>query len=278
MQKVLILGANGMLGHQACRTLSHHFDVWGTVRQMKPNYDFLPQDHILTYVDATDVETVEEALEHVQPAVVVNCIGIIKQIKEAKDPITSIFVNAMFPHMLARECTARRIRLIHISTDCVFLGTKGMYTEDDAPDALDMYGRTKQLGEVGEPYLTLRTSIIGHELDTQNGLLAWFLSQKGKTVSGFRKAIFSGLTTQALSKILVEIIQNHPRLSGLYHVSAAPIDKYSLLDMIRATLALDINIEPKDDPEIDRSLDSTRFRDITGWLPPSWQVMVEELA
>ncbi len=278
MHKVLILGANGMLGHQACRTLSHHFDVWGTVRQMKPIYDFLPEDRILTYVDATDVETVEDAIEHVQPDVVVNCIGIIKQIKAASDPITSIFVNAMFPHMLARECTARGIRLIHISTDCVFLGTKGMYIEEDAADALDMYGRTKQLGEVREPHLTIRTSIIGRELDTQNGLLEWFLSQNGKTINGFRKAIFSGLTTQTLSEVLIELIQNHPKLSGLYHVSAAPIDKYSLLSMIRATLALDINIDPKDEPEIDRSLDNTHFQNVTGWIPPSWPVMVEGLA
>src|SRR5207253_2340396 len=150
------------------------------------------------------------------------------------DPVVCLSINSLFPHRLARLCHAAKARLIHVSTDCVFSGRKGNYTEADQPDAEDLYGRSKLLGEVQGPgCLTLRTSIIGRELDTRQGLVEWFLSNQGRKVKGYRRAIFSGLTTDALSELIGRIILNHPDLEGLWHVASAPINKFELISLVR---------------------------------------------
>ena len=279
--KVLILGAGGMLGHKLWQTYRDKYEVWGTVRSSYHRYaplNLFDPKRLLEGVDATNLDTVISALGATTPDVVINCIGILKQLPTAKDPIVSLSINSLFPHRLANLCQSARARLIHISTDCVFSGRKGMYAEDDASDAEDLYGRTKYLGEVsGLGCLTLRTSIIGRELATASGLVEWFLGNQGSKVRGYTQAIYSGFSTLALARIIADVLENHPGLTGLYHVSSDPISKYDLLCLIRRAVNLPIEIEPFEEIRIDRSLDSTRFRQATGFTPPSWPEMVTRM-
>jgi dTDP-4-dehydrorhamnose reductase len=232
----------------------------------------------ITGVDATDYDSIARAIAEVKPEVVINCIGIIKQLKAAKDPIISLSINSLFPHRLAILCRAAATRMIHISTDCVFSGRKGMYTEDDVSDAEDLYGRTKYLGEVGYPgCLTIRTSIIGRELHSASGLVDWFLSNRGGKVRGFRRAMYTGFTTVALAKIIAELIRNHPELSGLWQVSSEPITKFDLLKLVNDIYRAGIEIEPDDVFFCDRSLNSARFRAAVNFQPSSWAEMISEM-
>jgi dTDP-4-dehydrorhamnose reductase len=282
MMRVLILGAAGMLGHKLYQLYSDRFDVWASVRtdyHAYEHYNLFDPERIIGGVDAFNLDTVMNALAEVRPEVVINCIGVIKQLATARDPIISLTVNSLFPHHVANLCRAAGARFIHISTDCVFNGRNGMYTEADPSDAEDLYGRTKFLGEVDAPgALTLRTSIIGRELNGASGLVEWFLSNRGGTVRGFRQAIYTGFTTQALAEIIADVIENHPELSGVYQVSSACINKYDLLVMLRDAYHADIEIEPYDEFRIDRSLDSSRFRTETGFTPPAWEAMIREMA
>jgi dTDP-4-dehydrorhamnose reductase len=280
--RVLILGATGMLGHKLYQQFQERFEVFATARQSLSAYaDFgiFQEDHIIKGVDAYNFDSVAAAVAKVQPGVVINCIGVIKQLEAAKDPIISLTVNSLFPHRVANLCRAAGIRFIHISTDCVFNGHKGMYTEDDPSDAEDLYGRTKFLGEVDDDgCLTLRTSIIGRELGAPTGLVDWFLSNQGGKVRGFRQAIYTGFTTIALSAIIANILQHHPQLSGVYQASSQPINKYDLLLLIRNAFNANIEVEPYDDFVLDRSLNSARFRSETGFAPPTWEQMIHEMA
>ncbi len=281
--RILILGGSGMLGHKAFEVLGTSFEVYATFRSHEGlwrAYPFYRDDsRLLTDVDALRFESVTRAFARVRPRVVINCVGIIKQCREAKDPILSLKVNSLFPHQLADLCSAAGARLIHVSTDCVFNGRRGGYRETDLCDAEDLYGRSKCLGEVQrEGCLTLRTSIVGWDLCGTHGLLEWFLRQRGKKIQGFSRAVFSGLSTRALAGLFGELISNHTRLEGLYHVSSDPIDKNQLLQRLRQALDLEVEIEPVDNPPVDRSLDSALFRSQTQCRIPSWEEMVAELA
>ncbi len=271
-----------MLGHTLWRLSSQRHDTYGTLRLDLASARwgrFFDAHRVVEGVAADDVDSVVRAVALAKPDVVVNCIGIIKQRPSAQDPVASIGVNALFPHRLARLCRARGSRLIHISTDCVFSGSRGRYTEHDVADAADLYGRSKLLGEVDEvDCITLRTSIIGRELAGSFGLLEWFLDQRGKAVRGYRRALFSGLTTPAFAALILSLIEAHPDLSGVWHVASAPISKYDLLCAIRDALALDISIEPDDSLVVDRTLDDSRFRVRTGLPVPTWAEMIEPLA
>ena len=283
--KILILGGHGMLGHRLWINLAKEHEVWVTVRQTSSPFPDLPEfppNHVRTDVDASNFDQVTRALASIQPDLVINCIGLIKQMGHlARDPILSISLNALLPHRISLICRAAKIRMIHISTDCVFSGKKGNYLESDQSDAEDLYGRSKFLGEVAYPphSLTLRTSIIGRELKTHLGLIEWFLSQKdGDTIHGYKRAIFTGFTTDELSRIIMNYIIPNPELTGLYHVSSDPISKYDLLQMANQSFGRRINILPEEDFFLDRSLVSTRFRQATGYQPPSWTEMIQELA
>ena len=280
--RVLILGGTGMLGHQLWQACRQRFDTYATVRSMERTaFRSVLGDtnHVIEGVTADRFDSVIEAVANIRPQVIVNCIGIVKQQRLGHDPLASLTVNALFPHQLSRLCRACGARLIHISTDCVFSGRRGRYTEADMPDPEDLYGRTKLLGEVGDGgCLTLRTSMIGRELATSHGLIEWFLSRQGSQAPGYNQAIFSGLTTQALASVIVNVIADHPTLEGLWHVAAEPIAKFDLLVLIRDRLSLEIHLVPDDRVVIDRSLDASRFTQATGWSPPSWIEMIEELA
>ena len=282
MTRVLILGGSGMLGHKLVQRLGPRFETWATVRGDTSGpaaSRILDPARTVTGVRVEEPESVIQALGRSDATTVVNAIGIIKQLDAAGAAIPSIRVNALFPHELAAACASRGARLIHISTDCVFSGDRGAYTEDSIPDARDLYGRSKLLGEVSDApnAITLRTSIVGRELHEALGLFEWFLSQRGSRVRGFSRAIFSGVTTIVLSDLIGDLIERE-QLSGLWQVSAAAIDKLTLLSELRDALRVDIGIDPDDSLVIDRSLDSSRFQSETGWTPPTWQAMLADLA
>ena len=282
MRKVLILGGAGMLGHTLFRYLSEDssLDVFATVRSAKELSGWLSVERMKKVHRGVDIHQTESLLKvfaEVKPDLVVNCIGIIKQVPEAKDPLTMINANALFPHRIALLCGAVSARMIHVSTDCIFDGAKGGYSESDFSDATDLYGRTKLLGEVAYSHcVTLRTSIIGHELKGSYGLVEWFLSQKEK-VSGYRRVIYSGLPTVELARIIRDYVIPNPEMTGLYHVSSNPISKYELLKFIKVQYAKPIEIEPEESYRLDRSLDSSLFRSRTGYNPPTWKELVREM-
>ena len=277
--RVLVLGATGMLGHKLGQVLSQTFDTHLAVRRDDASglAAILDTERVLTGVSAEDMGSVANAVAEVGPDVVVNCVGIVKQASAASEAVPCITVNALFPHRLADLCTERGARLVHISTDCVFSGRAGGYTEDDIPDPVDLYGRSKLLGEVNDGCLTIRTSIIGRELSGAGGLLEWFLAQHG-SVRGFRRAIFSGLTTQALAELLATLICEHRELTGIRHVASAPISKHDLLGMLREAYGLDVQIVADDEMICDRSLDGTKLERETGVRAPSWAQMIAALA
>lgn len=279
--RLLILGGGGMLGHKLWQVCRSRFDTRVTVRGSASayrRYGLFDDDRLIGGVDAGDFDSVIRAMGTAMPDAVVNCIGIVKQLAAARDPIPSLAVNALFPHQVAALCTATGARFVHLSTDCVFAGTKGRYTEQDEPDAADLYGRSKLLGEVGAPALTLRTSMIGRELSTSSGLVEWFLANRGRTVDGYTRASFSGLTTDALSHVIADILEHHPGIAGLQHLAGDPINKHDLLEMMRDTLAVPIGIHPRDEPAIDRTLDGSRLAAAARLQVPGWPAMIRGLA
>ena len=275
--RVLILGAGGMLGHKVWQIFRDRFDCHATVRTRLalPLFD---DDRVIDGFDAGDFDGVTRLIAKVRPQVVVNCIGVVKQLAAAHDPIASIMFNSLFPHVVGRACAEVGGRMIHSSTDCVFVGSRGGYREIDFPDAADLYGRSKLLGEVPVPHLTIRTSIIGRELRTANGLVEWFLSHRGGSVRGLTKAVFSGVTTAALAETVANVIEQHPELHGLYHMAGEAISKYDLLVMLNEAFDAGIAITPDDSVVIDRSLDDTRFRNATASKRPAWPEMIAALA
>jgi len=279
--KVLVLGASGMLGNAVFRLFaeSDGVEVIGTVRGERSKR-LLPEtlrSSVISGVDVESIDSLTRVLGEAQPDVVINCIGLVKQLAEADDPLVAIPINTLLPHRLARLCALSGARFVHISTDCVFAGVKGMYVEDDPADAQDLYGRSKFLGEVDYPNaITLRTSIIGHELDGARSLVGWFLAQSG-SVKGFNKAVFSGLPTVELARLIRDYVLPNPQLHGLYHVSAEAINKYDLLQLVADVYGKTIEIVPNESLVIDRSLDSTRFRSATGFQPKPWADLIASM-
>lgn len=278
MSNILVLGASGMLGNSLMNFFSQYpkYKIIGTVRS-KEMYNSLPENmrkNCFSGVRADDFRTVQGAVEQSQPDFVINCIGVIKQVSEVKNPQTAIEINALFPHRLSKICLDFGARLIHISTDCVFNGDRGMYKEENLPDAQDLYGLSKRLGEVeNSNSITIRTSIIGHELLSNRGLVEWFLSQK-HAVRGYSRAIFSGLPTNELARIIDKYILPHEKISGLYHISAPPISKMQLLKIVAKVYQHDIDIVEDNKFIIDRSLDSTKFQKLVGYVPKDWETLV----
>jgi dTDP-4-dehydrorhamnose reductase len=280
--RILIVGGSGMLGHKLVQAWRNKFDVWTTIKGRFNEYEkfeIFEKEKTLEFVDAENFKTVEKAIQYVQPQVIFNAVGIIKQLPSSKNVIKTLTINSIFPHRLAEIVEKIEARLINISTDCVFDGKKGNYNEEDIPNAIDVYGKSKNLGEVtGKNCLTLRTSIIGRELMTNHSLVEWFLSNRRKSVKGYVNAIYTGFPTIVLADIIADLITNHKNLNGLYHVSAEPINKYELLKLINAAYQAENEIEPFEDFQIDRSLDSTKFRQATGFYPFSWPEMIKRMA
>lgn len=279
--KILVLGATGMLGNAVLRLFaqSAEYEVVGSARSTSA-LRLLPANLsgcVICGVDVENMDSLISLFNKTRPDVVINCIGLVKQLADANDPLAAIPINTLLPHRLARLCGMGGARLIHMSTDCIFSGAKGMYTEADESDAKDLYGRSKYLGEVDYPHaITLRTSIIGHELNGGHSLVRWFLAQQG-IVKGYRRAIFSGLPTVELARVIRDHVIPHPELHGVHHVSADPINKFDLLTLISNVYDKKIDMAADDKFIIDRSLDSSRFREATGYQPQPWPVLVRRM-
>jgi dTDP-4-dehydrorhamnose reductase len=277
-QTILVLGASGMLGNAVLRFFADAdgYMVKGTVRSTSAIQLFPKKfrNLLVPEFDAENPESLADLIDFVRPDVVINCIGLVKQASNSNDPLVALPINALLPHRLARICANSNVRLIHMSTDCVFTGNKGYYSEQDITDSIDLYGVSKRLGEVNYPNtITLRTSIIGHELNGNRSLIDWFLSQENN-VKGFSKAIFSGLPTVEIARLIRDYVIPHPELSGVYHVSADPINKYDLLRLVAKIYGKDIEIIKENDFVIDRSLDSSIFRAATGFMPATWPALI----
>ena len=282
MIRILIFGANGMLGHKLVQQFGPKFDVFGTIRgtfETVEKYGIFDQAKIIEEVSATDIASIEAAVQTAQPDVVINAIGIIKQVPSAKDVITTLEINSIFPHRLAEFGEKYGFRLITISTDCVFDGVRGFYNEEDTPNATDLYGKSKNLGEVTGPNcLTIRSSIIGRELDSSHSLIEWFLTKSGKTIKGFANAIYSGFPTIVFADIIASLIIDHKELSGLHHIAAEPINKFDLLTLVNKYFNAGVTLDRDEDFRIDRSLDGSRFANLTGFKPQPWEEMINRMA
>jgi dTDP-4-dehydrorhamnose reductase len=279
--RVLVLGASGMLGNAMMRVLGEYpgLEVYGTLRSTGGRRLFPPEmaERLLAGVDVEHQDSLLAAFNQTRPEVVINCVGLVKQLADANDPLLAVPINTLLPHRLARLCALGGARLMHFSTDCVFSGKTGNYREGDDADATDLYGRSKHLGEVDYPHaITLRTSIIGHELQSAHGLINWFLAQ-GETCRGYTRAIFSGLPTVVLAGLVRDVGLARPELHGVYHVAAQPISKYDLLSLVASVYGKDIEIVADDRLVIDRSLDASRLREATGFVAPAWQTMIETM-
>ena len=281
--KIMILGANGMLGHCLLRSLSEHgHEMIGTLRRAPETVSVTIGNNVARLIGGISVEQegiVEHILDSERPDVVVNCVGVVKQLSAAKDPLVSIPINAMFPHRLALSCAERGMRMIHFSTDCVFSGTAGPYSEASRPDPQDIYGLTKLLGEVNTPNaLTIRTSIIGHELDKEGpGLVSWIIRSRGTRVSGFARALYTGVTTDFMADAVHRLITDFPELCGVWHLSADAISKYDLVCLMNEIYGLGMTIDRDETFVCDRRLDSALFRRRTGIVPPPWRDMLMQM-
>ena len=276
--RIFILGANGMIGSTLFRffLLQESLDVYGLVRSKFVRENLKLFKNILISGDLTDTNNLTDLIKEYKPLVIINCAGITKHLKECKDNVKAIQINSLLPHKIVNICKNSDTKIIQISTDCTFSGSKGNYTEKDVPDSFDIYGKSKYLGEIlDKPHLTIRTSTIGHEMNTKHGLLEWFLVQN--KCMGYKNAIFSGITTLELAKVIYKILRYHKNLSGLYHISSKPIDKYSLLKMISIIYKHTIELTPSLDFRIDRSLNSNRFSLATDYISPPWEEMISSM-
>lgn len=268
MKKVLVLGAAGMAGHVIYTYLSelNKYEVVGTTNSNNLS-------GVSYKLDIFNSDNVKEMIERIRPDFIINCIGML--IKTAKEhPDRTIYGNAYFPHLLRKIADENHAKLIHISTDCVFSGKTGRYTEESFKDATDVYGLSKNLGEiVDERNLTIRTSIIGPELKQDGeGLFHWFMSQKGE-INGFRSNFWSGVTTLELAKFIDWVIDNP--LTGLLHLTnSQPISKYDLLKIFNEVYRKDVKILDVKDYVSDKSFINTNEN--LGFFVPSYMVMIRE--
>ncbi len=279
--KILVVGSSGMIGSTVLRVLSEKSDsdVFGSIRDESCKRFFSKSiaARLIAGIDVEQTDHLVKLLDQIRPDVVVNCSGLTKHKPEADDPLVSIPINTLMPHRLAGLCKLIGARLIHISTDCVFSGAKGSYVEEDFADARDVYGKSKALGELYYPHtVTLRTSTIGHELQSQYGLLDWFLAQEG-CCKGYSRAIFSGLPTVVFAQVIRDVVIPNLALSGLYHVAAKPINKLDLLGLIADVYGKQIDIIPDDKLILDRSLNAQRFQLATGYIAPEWPELINTM-
>jgi dTDP-4-dehydrorhamnose reductase len=279
--KILIIGGDGMLGHELLQHLSTTHDARVTLRGGLSAYEpfrMFNTDNAYDGIDVQRPESVRAVITDFCPDAIVNAAAIVKQRPEANNSIPVIEVNALFPHQLELMARSAGSRVVQISTDCVFSGTRGYYAEDDVPDPVDLYGRTKLLGElVDGRAVTLRTSMIGLELTRRIGLVEWALAQS-EAISGYRRVPYNGLTTMEFARVLELVLTRHSALTGVWHVSTHSISKHDLLVRLFELLDEPIEVKPDDAVACDRTLRSDRFRAATGWEPPTWEQMLPELA
>lgn len=280
--RILNFGGTGMLGHKLVQKLSADHEIFATVRSNVPEKQIsaiFDRATLLSDIDVTDDVAIASAFDAAEPELVINAVGLIKQLIDDERTLDALLINSVFPQKLARICEQRTVKLISISTDCVFNGKQGNYSETDLSDADDVHGKTKFLGEVtNKNCLTIRTSIIGRELHSSHSLLEWFLSNRGTTVEGYKRAMFSGFPTVVLADIIADLVVREPFLSGLYHIASEPISKFDLLSLINEIYDCGTQIVANDEFAVDRSLDGTKFCRETGFRSSDWRSMIEAMA
>lgn len=274
-----MLGATGLLGNAVYRVMSesNEIEVFGTIRRIESRQFFISElmERLIIVEDLGDPVVLERLLDKVMPEMVINCISLGKP--APLDPMSSISVFSLFPKLLSHMCRKRGARLIQMSSDGVFSGSRGNYSEDDLPDPQDLYGVAKLLGEINESHaITIRTSIIGPELQDGSSLLEWFLSQKGKCRC-FTQAIFSGFPTVVLARLIRDEILPRQSLWGIYHVASQPISKFNLLELVAKRYSKTIELLPDDKIVIDRSLCADRFQEATNYTPPEWPELIDTM-
>jgi dTDP-4-dehydrorhamnose reductase len=281
--RILILGVSGLIGHQLFKQLSQNHETFGTLHKSKEKYGalkLLSGYNIIENVDVNNFQFLTGVISSINPDVILNCVGITKRKIKANNILETLQVNALFPHKLAKWTLSNKKRIIHFSTDCVFNGEIGNYTENSLTSAEDIYGRTKALGEIKYSHtLTIRSSFIGRELFDKTELLEWFLAQDGKIINGFTKTFYSGVSTIYMSKVVNKIITEYPNLSGLYQLAPEnPISKYELLSIAKKAFNLNVEILSDKLQIHNPTLNSTRLRKEINLVVPSWEEMMNELA
>lgn len=281
-RRIVVIGANGMLGHKLFQVLSETFDVRALVRRPIDNVKakaLIPDKKTVVVSEMVCGDRLRAAVEELHPEVIINSAGIIKQSPASANISDLIQVNSVLPHKIAEIASQIGARVITISTDCVFSGSKGNYKESDEPDAADIYGRSKLLGELYDGHcLTIRTSVIGRELGTRNSLVEWFLANRNGTVNGYKNAIYSGMPAVIFAEVIKQLLLRRIPLAGVYHLASSPISKFQLLQMLNDAYCLNVKIRPVDEPRIDRSLDGARFVEATGITLPGWNEMIRRMA
>ena len=282
--KVMILGGAGMLGHQVYLKLKTEFgatNVAITLRKTKQHYDkfgIFKEAVAFDELDVLNFPQVEVALNKFKPDYIINCIGLTLRKKELGDVEKCIQVNSMLPHRLAKWGELNNSRVIHFSTDCVFDGKKGNYTEKDIPTADDLYGQSKFLSEIIYPNsLTIRLSVVGRELEGKTEFIEWFLSHKGKSVNGFAGVNYSGLSTNVVAKELIRIIKNYPKISGTYQMASEPMNKFDILKIVNEIYQTKTEIKESADYKNDKTLNCDLYTQLTGFKKPSWKSMIAEM-
>ena len=282
--KVLIIGGNGMIGSELLRSLklfNKNLEVKATLRNKLNHYDIYliyNNKDCFFKINVFEIDNIKDLIKLYKPNVIINCVGVTKQKINDFSLDKVKYINSNFPHKLYKLCNKESIRLIHLSTDCVFSGNRGEYKFNDIADAKDIYGQTKKEGEIiHDNSLTIRKSTIGYEMNKPHGLLEWFLCQKND-VLGFKNAIFTGVSTIELSKFISHIICKHQELSGLLHLRGPKIDKYSLLKKIKYFFNLDhINLKVDEKYICDRSLNEDRLLSKLNYSIPCWDTMIKDL-
>ncbi len=281
--KLLILGANGLLGNTLTKYFfeKKNYETYGFLRDSS-KLNFFKKEYISRLIiikDVLNINDLRKKIKDLMPDVIINCIGQTNKITEENFNNIEKYINlnSLFPFRLKEICHEIKSRLIHFSSDCVFSGEKGFYSEKDNPDPNDIYGKSKLLGELdNENIITIRKSVIGHELDSKKGLLEWFLNQEG-SVEGYKEAIFSGLTVLELARIIDMYILPNKGINGIIHLSGDPISKYDLLKIVANQYNKIIKIEPNVEIKIDRSLNSEYFKNLTGYKSDPWPSLVKSM-
>lgn len=281
--RLLILGVSGLIGHSLFQTLSSRFEVFGTLHKSKNQYGDIPifsNQNIIESIDVLEFDVLKGVLSAINPDIILNCVGITKRKDDINNISIAISVNSLFPHRLARWAIENSKRIIHFSTDCVFDGKTGNYSEDSVTTAVDVYGKTKALGEIiYKSSLTIRSSFIGQEIFGKTELLEWFLLQNGKQIKGFRNTLYSGVSTTFMARVIENIITNYPTLSGLYQLAPEqPISKYDLLCIAKEAFDVKVDIIPDDTHIHYPTLDGSKLRRKINLMVPSWKEMMYELS
>ncbi len=281
--RLLILGSTGLLGNTITKYFfeKSSFQTFAAVRDIAKLKFFKKKYHrnFLVIENILDYEEIERKIKIIKPDILINCLGVTnKELLTNSDQIENfITINSLFPYRIQRICADLGARLIHFSTDCIFSGNKGFYSEKDIPDPYDLYGRSKLLGELDfENTLTIRKSVIGHELSTKKGLLEWFLDQES-FVQGYKNAIFSGITVLELAKLINKYIIPREDLKGILNISANPISKFDLLNIIADVYNKKIEIIPNESIKINRSLNGSQFNKLTGYKTNSWPLLIKSM-